>query len=122
MSILNFIGRNVKNIFVGSHKCEDITDKWIDNKDTHKNKMTYPAPDVLPYDPWFDKHINPLDLMPIATDKPLEDKNTIHHKMYEIATSKYNPFSIGGSENIHDYDKPEEEEPLDLAPSEYEPS
>ena len=60
--------------------------------------------------------------MPIATDKPLEDKNTIHHKMYEIATSKYNPFSIGGSENIHDYDKPEEEEPLDLAPSEYEPS
>ena len=24
--------------------------------------------------------------------------------MYEIATNKYNPFSIGGSENIHDFD------------------
>ena len=122
MSILDSLSRNIKNIFVGSHKGEDIDKEWIDSKDTHKNQMTYPAPDVLPYDPWFDKYINPLDLMPIATDKPLEDKNTIHHKMYEIATSKYNPFSIGGSENIHDYDKPEEEEPLDLAPSEYEPS
>ena len=122
MNFFNFISRNIKNIFVGSHKGEDIDKEWIDSKDTHKNQMTYPAPDVLPYDPWFDKYINPLDLMPIATDKPLEDKNTIHHKMYEIATSKYNPFSIGGSENIHDYDKPEEEEPLDLAPSEYEPS
>ena len=27
---------------------------------------------------------------------------TIHHKMYEIATSKYNPFSVGGSESIQD--------------------
>ena len=27
---------------------------------------------------------------------------TLHHKMYEIATSKYNPFSIGGSESILD--------------------
>ena len=87
-------------------------------------------------DEWFD---NPLDRMPIATNKPLysdnkekvnlpaefmevptsvtnpkpeskpkkkevkEDDN-IHQKMYEIATAKYNPFSIGGSENIHDFD------------------
>ena len=29
-------------------------------------------------------------------------KETIHHKMYEIATSKYNPFSVGGSESIQD--------------------
>ena len=84
---------------------------------------------------WFE---NPLDRMPIATDKPIEYDNkyappeklaelesinprpeedvadwfndkkeddqmkkeeTIHHKMYEIATSRYNPFSVGGSEN-----------------------
>ena len=86
---------------------------------------------------WFD---NPLDRMPIATDKPLstnryappekmieleenprpeEDvadwfdtapcsmepqEETIHHKMYEIATAKYNPFSVGGSESIHDFE------------------
>ena len=108
MSILNFIGRNVKNIFVGSHKCEDITDKWIDNKDTHKNKMTYPAPEVLPYDSWFDPEYkyNPLDSMPIATDESddIENTKSIHEKMYEIATNKYNPFSVGGSENIHDFD------------------
>jgi len=23
--------------------------------------------------------------------------------MYEIATSKYNPFAVGGSESIHDF-------------------
>ena len=31
-------------------------------------------------------------------------EETIHHKMYEIATSKYNPFSVGGSESIHDFE------------------
>ena len=30
----------------------------------------------------------------------IEKEKTIHEKMYEIATSKYNPFSVGGSENI----------------------
>ena len=34
---------------------------------------------------------------------PVEE--TIHEKMYQIATSKYNPFSVGGSENIHDFDE-----------------
>ena len=34
----------------------------------------------------------------------IENEKTVHQKMYEIATSKYNPFSIGGSENIHDFD------------------
>ena len=32
----------------------------------------------------------------------LEDV-TIHEKMYQIATSKYNPFAVGGSESIHDF-------------------
>ena len=40
-------------------------------------------------------------------DKPdesdeIEKEKTIHHKMYEIATSKYNPFAVGGSESIQD--------------------
>ena len=74
--------------------------------------MTYPAPDVLPYDEWFDPEYkyNPLDSMPIATDNPrpeeeIADDFSIHEKMYKIATSKYNPFSVGGSENIHDFDR-----------------
>ena len=91
-------------------------------------------------DEWFS---NPLDSMPIATDKgyitdeyapcdvefPAELKEvptslepyasrfksspdfekvggaeevvSMHEKMYRIATDRYNPFSVGGSENCH---------------------
>ena len=67
----------------------------------------------IPHDDWFD---NPLDSMPIATDKePIdtspseiqppgvdqeEEKITMHEKMYRIATAKYNPFAVGGSEQL----------------------
>ena len=76
-------------------------------------------------DDWFS---NPLDNMPVATDKStfdwedtapseyeppddwfsvekpdesdeIEEEKTMHQKMYEIATARYNPFSLGGSEN-----------------------
>ena len=30
----------------------------------------------------------------------IEEEKTIHQKMYEIATAKYNPFSVGGSDNF----------------------
>ena len=76
--------------------------------------MTYPAPDKIQYDAWFDDRINPLDLMPIARDEPLDTspseiqppgvdqapEETIHEKMYRIATDKYNPFSVSGSEQL----------------------
>ena len=69
----------------------------------------------IPYDEWFHKdYKNPLDSMPIATDGPdvgewlpengEEPEENIHEKMYKIATDKYNPFSIGGSESIHDFE------------------
>ena len=29
----------------------------------------------------------------------IEHEKTMHQKMYEIATARYNPFSLGGSEN-----------------------
>ncbi len=32
-------------------------------------------------------------------DDQMKKEKTIHQKMYEIATSRYNPFSVGGSEN-----------------------
>ena len=38
-------------------------------------------------------------------EKSAEEVVTMHEKMYRIATSKYNPFSIGGSENIQDFDE-----------------
>ena len=69
--------------------------------------MTYPAPDVVPYDEWFDPEYkyNPLDSMPIATDNPRPEEEiandiTMHERMYKIATAKYNPFAVGGSENL----------------------
>ena len=72
--------------------------------------MTYPAPDVLPYDEWFDPNYkyNPdpdeeMDLAPSSVE-PQDEEETMHEKAYKIATSKYNPFAIGGSENIHDFD------------------
>ena len=79
--------------------------------------MTYPAPEKPPHDDWFDDYYlpelgeppHPHDSMPIATNNPKpeeenEDNLTIHEKMYRIATAKYNPFSIGGSESIHDFE------------------
>ena len=38
---------------------------------------------------------------PIKSEKVEEEEKTIHQKMYEIATSRYNPFSVGGSENCN---------------------
>ena len=50
----------------------------------------------------------PAELMEVPTSvknpkppkKIEEEKKTPHHIAYEIATSKYNPFAVGGSENI----------------------
>tara|TARA_B100001250_G_scaffold308922_1_gene270821 strand:- start:749 stop:997 length:249 start_codon:yes stop_codon:yes gene_type:complete len=71
-----------------------------------------------PKDDWFH---NPLDDMPIATnddgstyssrhesspdfEKDAEEVVTMHEKAYRLARSKYNPFSVGGSESIHDFE------------------
>ena len=56
------------------------------------------------YEPDF---VNPLDSMPTATykdddwftDKPKQKEETMHEKMYNIATARNNPFHVGGSEN-----------------------
>ena len=77
-----------------------------------------PLPEI-PYDEWLDpmKKYNPLDSMPIATDegeclpengdeppRPEEEIADMHEKAYRLARSKYNPFSLGGSESIHDFE------------------
>ena len=77
--------------------------------------MTYFAPDKVPYDEWFDPNYkyehHPYDNWPMAKDfenprpeEEIADDLTMHEKMYRIATAKYNPFSIGGSESIHDFE------------------
>ena len=37
---------------------------------------------------------------PDESDK-IEEEKTMHQKMYEIATAKYNPFAVGGSESLN---------------------
>ena len=81
----------------------------------------------IPYDPWFNESHNPLDDMPIATNNPIPEEEvvdayasrhestpkfektaeevvTMHEKAYRLARAKYNPFAVGGSENIHDFE------------------
>ena len=52
----------------------------------------------------------PAELLEVPTsvtnpkpEKKVEVEKTPHHIAYDIATSKYNPFSVGGSESIHDF-------------------
>ena len=66
------------------------------------------------YDEWFHDVPHPHDSMPIATndsyssrhestpdfEKDAEEIVTMHEKMYRIATAKYNPFAVGGSETL----------------------
>ena len=69
--------------------------------------MTYPAPDVVPYDEWFDSNYKydpdkEMDLAPSSVEPQDEEEENVHEKMYKIAPAKYNPFAVGGSESIND--------------------
>ena len=52
--------------------------------------MQNPRPEEEIADDWF-------------VETPEIKEETPHHIAYDIATSKYNPFSVGGSESIHDF-------------------
>ena len=52
--------------------------------------MKNPRPEEEIADDWFE-------------ETPEIKEETPHHIAYDIATSKYNPFAIGGSESIHDF-------------------
>ena len=155
MSIFDSINRNIKNVFVGSHKGEDIKTEWLDKVDTEKHQKIVPNPlDSMPiangnnkYHP--DPNYNPMPPRPeeeIADDwfdesdsieygknyasrhqstpdheRAAEEVVTMHEKMYRMATAKYNPFAVGGSESLGGGSEEHMEEPPDLAPSEYEP-
>lgn len=123
MSIFDSISRNIKNIFVGSHKGDDITDEWFPTPHPHDSmpiangSNRYAPPEKLAeleeeVKTMAEKNPRPEEEMadwfkvekPDESDDIEEEKKTIHEKMYNIATAKYNPFSVGGSENIHDFD------------------
>ena len=86
---------SIKKIFVSPPEEEDIKEKEFEN---------------------------PLDRMPLANgsnryapaarfaeleaetnprpEEEIADDITMHERMYKIATAKYNPFAVGGSENL----------------------
>ena len=116
MSIID----SIKNIFVGEKKepfsWEDTApseyeppDEWFDNpldKMPIANGTNKYAPVARRAE--LESEVNPRPEEEIADwfiEKPdesdeIEQEKTIHQKLYEIATAKYNPFAIGGSENI----------------------
>ena len=117
MSIIN----SIKNIFVGEKKepfsWEDTApseyeppDEWFNPLDkmpiaNGSNKYapaarlaeleaeSNPRPEEEVAD-WFSNKVEKPD----ESDE-IEEEKTMHQKMYEIATARYNPFSLGGSEN-----------------------
>ena len=65
---------------------EEIAD-WFDESDEIEHEKNYAS-----------RHESSPDF-----EKSAEEVVTMHEKMYRIATAKYNPFAIGGSESIHDF-------------------
>ena len=59
-----------------------------------------PRPEEEIADAYASRHESTPDF---EKDGGAEEVVTMHEKMYRIATAKYNPFAIGGSENIHDF-------------------
>ena len=79
----------------------------LDSMPVATNK-TFDWEDTAPseYEPPHEEPPRPEeDVCDWFTDNPdesdeIEKEKTMHQKMYEIATSKYNPFSVGGSETL----------------------
>ena len=79
-----------------------------DNKYAPPEKMKDLDPNPRPEEEiadWFDekKYASRHESTP-DFEKSAEEIVTMHEKAYRIATAKYNPFSIGGSESIHDFE------------------
>ena len=123
MKMLETLTRSIKNVFVGSHKGDDISDEWFQKPHPHDSmpiangSNRYASPEKIAELESYSKQVkeesNPRPEEDMAdwfkVEKPdesdeIEQEKTVHEKMYEIATAKYNPFSVGGSENIHDFD------------------
>ena len=127
MSILDSISRSIKNIFVGSHKGDDFKydppeGEYLPEVDWFENPLDkmpiangsnrYAPPEKIAELEAMKMEINPRPEEDMAewfntnnkVEEPdesdvIEEEKTMHQKMYEIATSRNNPFHVGGSEN-----------------------
>tara|TARA_B100000287_G_C20136349_1_gene584367 strand:- start:2 stop:325 length:324 start_codon:yes stop_codon:yes gene_type:complete len=81
-------------------------DEWFDAPRSEKEK-DYITDEYAPCDVEYDGDEMPVHYKEIPSSvenpkpmpKPKKEEKTMHEKMYEIATARYNPFSLGGSEN-----------------------
>jgi len=81
--------------------------EWFDTPKTEEPLPVIITDDYAPCDVEYDI---PFEAMPselletptsVENTKPEPPKEeTMHEKLYQIATAKYNPFAIGGSENL----------------------
>ena len=108
MKFLKSLGRNIKNIFVGSHRGEDFILENLEKTDKQSEKAEEnPRPEEEIADDWFPSvgEYLPENGSPSWEDtapseyEPPDEEITMHEKMYRIATARYNPFGLGGSEN-----------------------
>ena len=108
MKFLESLGRNIKNIFVGSHRGEDFILENLEKTDKQSEKAEEnPRPEEQIADDWFPSvgEYLPENGSPSWEDtapseyEPPDEEITMHEKMYRMATARYNPFSLGGSEN-----------------------
>ena len=86
--------------------------EWFDDPPNPLDTMPIARDEPLDLAP---SSVEPVDDMPIhyvevptsvtnpKPEKKVEVVESIHHKMYAVATAKYNPFAVGGSESIHDF-------------------
>ena len=107
LTVLKLLKRMVNNLGVDS-------DEWF-NKEPEELDLApseYEPPTDNRWAPpekraELDAAINPRPEEEVAdwfVEKPdesddIEKEKTMHEKMYEIATARYNPFGLGGSEN-----------------------
>ena len=121
MSIFDSIGKSIKNFLSGSDKKDDNKDEWFSTPHPHDSmpiangSNRYAPPEKLVELEETIAETNPRPEEDVAEwfseevaesneSDNIEEEKSIHQKMYEIATAKYNPFAVGGSENIQDSD------------------
>ncbi len=84
--------------------------EWFDNPLDHMPIARDEPLDLAPssYEPPDERVDPPAELFEVPTSvtnpKPMQKskpkKKTPHHIAYEIATGKYNPFAVGGTEQL----------------------
>ena len=96
----------IKLSFDGCYNYERLKAEGLVSKDVPTNRYA-PPEKLAEIESMQSIESNPRPEEEVADDwfveTPEIKDETPHHIAYDIATSKYNPFSVGGSESIRDF-------------------